>query len=271
MSAKFGATIGFERRFNPALQCGSREEFVHFMTENLPPRPANMLHIVRVNQGRAPYSLTDPEAAPLDPFHVQELLDAGAIVIDTRTPALFGAGHIAGSINAPGTSGQFEQYVGWTVPPDPPLILVTDDESRVGGLLRKLAFVGLDGRVAGYLEGGLGAWRGTGKPLAVLAQMSVGDLYTRRLSESVPVLDVREASEWAAGRIPGALNRSYRELGARGVALPFEPDRPLAVVCAGGVRSSLAASLLLRAGYVQTINVVEGTDGWRRAGLPLER
>jgi hydroxyacylglutathione hydrolase len=271
MSAKFGTTIGFERRYNPALQADSREEFVEFMNASLPPRPSNMLHIVRVNQGRAPYSLTDPVAEPLDSFEVEALIERGAIVIDTRSATQFGAGHIAGSINALGSSGQFEQYVGWMVPPDPPLILVVDDERHVPGLLKKLAFVGLDGRVAGYLEGGIGAWRGTGKRLRTLKQLSVADLHTLRERDSLPILDVREPNEWHAGHIPGALNASYRDIGAGVARLPFERRAPLAIVCATGVRSSLAASLLLRQGYRAVMNVADGTDGWRKAGYALER
>lgn len=271
MSAKFGTTIGFERRYNAALQAESREEFIDFMIGNLPPRPANMLHIVRVNQGRAPYSLNDPIAAPLDPFEVETQAAEGAMIIDTRSAAAFGAGHIAGSLNAIGSSNQFEQYVGWTVPPDPPLILVVEDDRHVSDLLRRLAFVGLDGRVAGFLEHGIGAWRGTGKPLATLRQITVAELHALRQREPIPVLDVREPNEWYSGRIPGAVNQSYRQLIAQLTALPFDPQLFLAVVCASGVRSSLAASILARYGYANLMNVVEGTNGWHRAGFEMEK
>jgi hydroxyacylglutathione hydrolase len=132
-----------------------------------------------------------------------------------------------------------------------------------------LLAVGLD-RIAGVLDGGMAAWAAAGRPVVTLPQLSIPALHAALASSHPPlVIDVRDPGEWAAGHIPSAVYIPYHQLPGRINEVPL--DRPVAVICGGGVRSSLAASLLQRAGYPAVQNVPGGMDRWEKAGLPVTR
>jgi hydroxyacylglutathione hydrolase len=83
------------------------------------------------------------------------------------------------------------------------------------------------------------------------------------------VVDVREPAEYAAGHLPHAVSIPQADLALRLDELPRERD--LLVVCEGGTRSLRAAKFLRQAGFSRVTNLVGGTAGWRKAGLPTER
>ncbi|MGH7264981.1 MAG: MBL fold metallo-hydrolase, partial [Candidatus Rokuibacteriota bacterium] len=97
MSAKLGSTIGFERRFNPALRHTDPEGFVRALMEGLPARPANMDQVIAKNRGIVMSKRATPER--LQPGDLGARLAAGATLVDVREPRAFGAGHVAGSLN----------------------------------------------------------------------------------------------------------------------------------------------------------------------------
>ena len=146
------------------------------MNEDQPVRPANILNIVAINQGRQPYSWNEPEAPGLDVERFSALVKEGHLVVDTRASASFGEGHAPGAYNVQLMSPEFEQRVGWVTPADEPLLLVLDEGEDPSRALRKLAFVGLDQRVKGYLAGGMAAWREAGKPQTTVPQVTVSEL-----------------------------------------------------------------------------------------------
>jgi hydroxyacylglutathione hydrolase len=115
----------------------------------------------------------------------------------------------------------------------------------------------------------MAAWARAGRPVAVLAQVSVDEL-ERRLAAGEPLdlVDVRRPAEHDAGHIAGAVNLPLD--GFQRDAARLAGDRPAYVICATGYRSSVAASLLLRRGHPQVINVPAGHAGWAAAGRPLE-
>jgi len=239
------------------------------MCEGQPSRPANILQIVAINQGRAPLTMGEPTAAALSPADVAALVDGGHEVVDTRPPASFGAGHIPGAYNVKLGSPEFEQRVGWVVPLEAPILLVLEEPSDLRTALRKLAFVGLDGRVEGYLRGGMGAWTAAGREQATLAQISVTELHEQLGGgDGMRVLDVREPDEWGAGHVAGAASMSFKVLEQRLGDVAIAPDEPVAVMCAGGIRSSTASSILLRHGYRRVHNVSGGIAAWKAASLP---
>jgi rhodanese-related sulfurtransferase len=243
------------------------------MTKGQQARPANIFHIVAINQGKQPLTMQEPVAEPLDTARVKELVGAGHLLVDARSPADFGAGHLPGAFSVWIGSPEFEQRVGWVLPPDPPLVLVVEDAAAAQRAVHKLGFVGLDRRVAGYLEGGTGAWAAAGKELASVAQIGVDELH-RSLTESADgdapqVLDVREPAEWRDGHIEGAHLMSHKRLRERLDELDLDPQRQVAVVCGSGVRSSTASSVLARNGYERLLNVTGGMDAWAAAGLPM--
>lgn len=276
------STIGRERRFNYALQPMTRDAFVRMMTTDLPELPAYFGRDAEINR-QGPSLLADlPPLAPLAPGAVGREVEQGAVVLDVRPPALFGAGHLPGSVNV-GLAGQFASWAGAAIGLAARIVLVAEDPERAGEARVRLARVGIE-RVAGYLEGGVAAWEGAGERLATLPQMPADELAHRlapaaRAGPSpdvapIAVLDVRRPAEWEAGHIEGArllpLGALLQQLEAKGAALP-PAGRAVAVICQSGYRSSLAASLLARAGYRDLYNVVGGMSAWQASGLPVAR
>jgi hydroxyacylglutathione hydrolase len=189
-------------------------------------------------------------------------------LVDVREPRAFGAGHVAGSLNVWIDSPQFAERVAWFAPPDRPLILLAESETVLARALTALARIGLDD-VAGYLLGS-DAVQASGLTLAELPNVTPLELGRRLATErELAVLDVREPYEWDEGHIPGALHIPMRQVASRLGELPR--DRPIALVCRSGPRSSAVGSLLLRHGFARLLNVWGGMSGWVAAGLPVAR
>ena len=239
------------------------------MTDGQSVRPANIARIIAINQGREPLTMDEPSAPDLMPRDFAELADAGHAVIDTRSSAVFGSGHIPGAYNLQVGSPEFEQRVGWVIPQELPILLVADGAEAARLAQHKLAFVGLDHRVVAVLDGGMPAWIGAGMAEASLAQLTVDEL--RKLlqnGDAIRALDVREPDEWADGHIDGAAAMSFKVLERHLDEIGIGAEAPVAVVCASGVRSSTACSILLRNGYKRVHNVIGGMGAWKAADLP---
>jgi len=266
LSKETVSTIGEQRRMNYALQPMSRADFVAMMTTDLPEIPAYFGRDVEANrEGPALLSELAPPP-PLPPAAVERLQEEGALVLDTRTSAAFGAGHVPGSIHV-GLDGQFASWAGTILPAGTPLVLVADGEDRVSEATTRLSRVGIE-NVAGYLDGGIAAWSAAGRPLAQTEQITVQELAARLAEGSCRLLDVRRPPEWTAGHIGAAAPRPLADL-ARNAPGAGAAATPVAVICAGGYRSSIAASLLDRAGTAGVANVVGGMAAWTAAGLPI--
>jgi hydroxyacylglutathione hydrolase len=212
----------------------------------------------------------EPKAAALGPAELERLQKEGALVIDTRSSAAFGAAHVPGALNIQLTAPEFEQRVGWITPLDVPLVLVVSENDLMHRAMHALAFLGLDARVKGFLDGGLDAWTASGRATASVPQISVEELRQRLAAADAPrVLDVREPSEWNAFHIDGAHLQSVRLLSQRIAEVPFSRTEPIAVVCHSGARSSIASSVLRRHGYTNVVNVTGGMVAWRDRGFPV--
>lgn len=260
MSKETWSTIGQERSMNPALRPMSRAEFVAEVTRDVPETPVYFLHARDLNQ--AGPSLDAERAMPpeLAPDRFQALADGGAIVLDTRPADRYGSAHVPGSLHVP-LDGQYASWVGTLVRPDQSILLIAEAERAEEAVLR-LARIGYE-RVVGVLAGGVEAWRAAGRPVAAIRQSPAPEA----LVSEATVLDVRRASEWDAAHRAGAKNVPLASLVERLDELPR--DRELVVTCASGYRSSIATSVLERAGFTRLVNAVGGMDAYRKAGLPL--
>ena len=208
-------------------------------------------------------------SAPLriEPRDLDDRLAAGAVLVDTREPRVFGAGHVAGSLNVWIDGPQFAERVSWFLPPGAPIALLVETEADAARAVPALARVGLD-EIAGYVVGA--DVRACGLPVGTLTNVTVQELAGRVAHEpDLVVLDVREPAEWADGHMPGARHIPMRQVSERLAEIPR--DRPVALTCAGGTRSSLVASLLLSRGFTDLVNVWGGMNGWAQAGLPVAR
>jgi len=263
MRAERSSTIGTERLTNYALQIRSRSEFVHQLTSNLPARPDYFQQDAEINREGAA-SLDELPELPLIPAaKLSAMMDDGTPALDVRPPEEFAAGHVPGSINI-GLSGQFASWAGALLGLESRPVLIADSQARIDEARMRLARVGIE-ELSGYLEGGVSGWTQAGFSLAHLPQITAQDLNQRRRDPGLHVLDVRRAGEWEAGHVAEAhlwpLDR-FKE------ALPLvDKTMPMAVHCKSGYRSTIACSLLMRAGYRNVINVVGGFDAWQTAQL----
>lgn len=202
----------------------------------------------------------------IEPADLRARLEAGAVLVDFRDPRVFGQGHVTGSLNVAIDSPQLGERVGWFAPPGKPIVLLVETEADLGRALPALARVGLDD-VVGYVVGSA-AVRGSGLSIATLQNVTAPELATRLSAErDLVVLDVREDVEWDEGHVPGALHIPMRQVARRLSEVPR--DRGVAVMCRGGARSSLVASMLLAHGFANLVNTWGGIAGWLEAGLPV--
>ncbi len=245
------------------------------MQDEQPVKPANILNIVATNQGKRPLTPTTPHAKPLSVDKVKALMAEGHAVVDARSSATFGAGHIAGSYNVQMSSSEFEQRVGWVVPDDTPIILVTDEDADAQTCIYNMGFIAMASFVTGFLEGGVEAWMAAGERLEITPQMDVHTLQHKLSVNGLQVLDVREDDEWDEGHIEGAHFMPYTSM-ARQLDIPpqidklsITTDQSIAVTCATGKRSSTAISLLKRHGYKHLYNVTGGMEAWEKAGFTM--
>jgi glyoxylase-like metal-dependent hydrolase (beta-lactamase superfamily II)/rhodanese-related sulfurtransferase len=263
MNAKTSSTIGFERRHNAAIESRTRAEFVRDLNEHLPQRPPNVSSIVQRN--RSDYTGRIPALPPcaLNPAAFQQEMQAGALIIDTRAPNSFSAGHIPGALHAYLRGSAFATRVGFIAPSTSRLLLVVENADDLREVCTQLSVVGYD-HVSGYLADGMAAWCAADLPVQQLAQLNVQQLHAQ--FAQLNVLDVRDESEWEAGHIKGAVHlplyaieQHFREL---------DPAQPIAVICGSGERSAVAAAILQHHAFPQIINVIGGMEAWEEAGLP---
>jgi hydroxyacylglutathione hydrolase len=261
------STIGKERSFNYALQPMSREEFVRLLTADLPARPEYFQRDAEINRAGAAALAELPPLPSLAPQQVAQRQREGAAVLDTRPAEQFGAGHLPGAVHI-ALSGQFASWAGTLLGLDQPLVLVAEDPERLEESRMRLARVGVE-NVVGYLEGGVLAWQQTSLPLEQVPQISVLDLHgqLRDAPDTVQVVDVRQPAEWEAGHIVQARLKPLNRL--RTLLDDLDPRKPIAVHCKSGYRSSIATSLLQRAGFREVMNVVGGFDAWQAQRLPI--
>jgi hydroxyacylglutathione hydrolase len=236
------------------------------VTADLPEAPAYFPHDAALNrEGAAP--LAARRLVPLAPEAVEARLREGAVLLDVRDAAAYGAGHVPGALNV-GLRGQFASWAGTLVDTGRPIVVAAEGEDEAGEALMRLARVGLE-NVAGHLAGGVEAWERSGRPVARLPQIAVDELRARLGSvPGLQVLDVRRAGEYAQGHVPGAVNVPLHLLEEESRRL--DRGRPTAVICAGGYRSSAAGSILQGRGFPDLANVVGGTSAWLAAGYPAE-
>jgi glyoxylase-like metal-dependent hydrolase (beta-lactamase superfamily II)/rhodanese-related sulfurtransferase len=268
MSSKTASTVGFERRFNLALRATSEEAFVRALMTGIPAKPPTFDRIIARNRARALPPLGEPRA--LSAAQAREAIEKGAVVLDIRTAEEYGAGHVPGALNVWVDSPQFANRVALFVAADRPIVFVAGGPTDLAQAVQALGRVGLDD-VAGYLQWGMGDWKSQGLAVSEVPQISVHDLATMREERpDLVVLDVREPLEWDEGHIEGAQHLPMGEAIRRRGEVPA--GRPVAVICAGGLRSSLTISALVREGVgAAWFNVAGGMAAWTRAGYPSAR
>lgn len=266
LASETSSTIGEQKRFNYALKPMPKEQFVEMMTTDLPEVPAYFTHDSEINRQGAPALEAVARPAELPPTEVNQLGQKGYLILDVRTAADFGNGHIPGAVQI-GLGGQFAPWAGTLIPMGTPIILVADEIAQVDEAVMRLARVGIES-VKGYLSGGMYDWDKAGFATARIAQMPVDELNSRMVEHAdLQLIDVRRLAEYRRGHVPAASNEQLAELETN--LAQFNPQRATAVICRSGYRSSIASSLLERHGFQHIFNIVGGTSAWENAGYPL--
>jgi len=267
MDLKVSSTIGYERAAQKLLQITDEDEFVERTTSGLPPQPPNFRNIVALNRG--PLVMETVEAHPLTPRQLQLAQAEGALVVDTRTELQFDDAHIPGAVSITARRAGFGSKLAWLIEPGQGIVLVGRDDEDALEAAALAGAVGL-GTIAGYLAGGMTAWREDRLDAERVPRMTVPELHERWEREGIQILDVRERREWDAGHIPGSVHVPYHDI--HGVPDDIDPERPVAAICASGQRAAVAASLLLHHGARDVVHVVDGgVPMWRRQGWPTEQ
>ena len=257
------STIGDERRDNPMLQHATKDAFVAAVLGDLPDTPPYFGVMKRVNQqGPQVLGLADGVTPPpaISPAYAAEAVRNGAVVLDVRGADAFGAGHPAGAINV-AFGAKVGYWAGWVIPTGTPIVLLSDGrEGAATEVKRQLLRVGFEDLV-GHIGGGFDAWSRARLPSATLRQLSATALHDASTRAALTVVDVRTRGEWESGHIEGALHVPLGQLARRAAEIPA--DATVATICESGLRASLAASLLARAGRQRVVNVFDGMSGWR--------
>jgi glyoxylase-like metal-dependent hydrolase (beta-lactamase superfamily II)/rhodanese-related sulfurtransferase len=261
------STIGEQRRLNYALQPMSKDAFIELVTADQPLAPSYFTYDAQLNS-RERATLGNTLAREVRPLSLDDVLRAqgnGAQIVDTREPAQFASGHLKGSINI-GLVGQYATWAGTVLDRRRPIALIADPGQESESALR-LGRIGLD-TVIGYLDGGFRAV--DARPsLIVTTERLTPELASDRIAGAGKplVVDVRSPKERTAKHIEGSVSMPLQELREHLGELPR--DRSVLVYCAGGYRSSLAASLMQRAGISDVSEIAGGIAAWEAARLPI--
>jgi hydroxyacylglutathione hydrolase len=267
LSSDTVSSLGDQRRFNYALQPMSKEQFISLVTADQPDAPAYFTYDAILNtRERATLDRNlEQVVRPIDLDEVLQMGDAGCQILDVRDAAEYAKGHLAGSINI-GLGGQFATWAGTVLDRAKPIVIIAEPGREQEAALR-LGRIGFD-HVKGYLRGGMESlaprldlvWP-TERVTALAVAEELEEL------DSPLVLDIRNPHEWTARHIEGSVNIPLNHLQERIGEIPR--DRRLAVHCAGGYRSSIAASILQQYGLTQLVEMAGGLAAWEASQLPV--
>ncbi|MER7701497.1 rhodanese-like domain-containing protein [Kitasatospora sp. NPDC097605] len=264
LSTERQSTIGAQRATNYACAPMSEEDFVAIVTAGQSAAPGYFGHDAALN--RQDRGLFDAALAhrPLTAEEFAARRSEGAVVVDARDPQEFAAGHLRGAVNVP-ADGRFAEQAGAMLGPDSALLVVAPD-GREGEIVTRLARIGFD-RTVGHLADPGTSLAALAEDLAPAARLTVDQLRTALAADLPPlVIDVRTCGERAEGAVEGSVHIPLNELPGRLAEIPR--DRSLVVHCAGGHRSSIAASLLRHHGLDQVADLLGGYAAWDAAHRP---
>ncbi len=259
LSTDTWSTIGAQRTSNYALLAPDKATFIDLVTEGQPPAPSYFIYDAVLNRQDRP--LLDEAAMPdaLDLATADRAAAAGALLVDGRDPEEFARGHLTGSINV-GLDGRYAEFAGSVVPSDVDIVIVVDDGFELEAKNR-LARIGFD-RVLGYLDEPLAVMTANPDRVQQASRLTAAEFGQRRADiDGLQLVDVRNPGEVALGTIAGSTPIPVGQLPDRIDEL--DPAAPTVVYCAGGYRSSVAASVLRQAGFDDVSDILGGYGAWQ--------
>lgn len=261
-------TLGNQKQMNYALRANmSKEEFVKEVTDGLLPPPQYFPLNVKMN--KEGYDDIDQVIERGDTALSPEAFElvaneTGAVILDVRHQDDFAKAHIPRSIFI-GLKGSFAPWVGALIADVKQPILLVADSGKEEEAITRLSRVGFDGTL-GYLEGGIEAWKKSGKEVDAVTSISA-DSFKEKLEDEIPVFDVRKETEFSAEHIE---NANLTPLDFLNDHLTEFPEKDIFYVhCAGGYRSMIAASILKSRGIHNLVDVAGGFAAIKNAGIPV--
>ncbi len=259
-------TLGYEKTTNPQLASGL-ELFISRRVTESPYTPPYFRQMETYNRDGAPILNRLPDLHPLSIPEVHQLRKSGCQILDIRSPASFGAGHIPGSLSI--WRGGLPTFMGWFLDYQRPIVIVDDFNLDLDPVIRHFVRLGYD-TIAGILSGGFPAWTKAAQDIGTVSTCSVQQLKDRLEKEHPYILDVRDIKNWrAVGHIPGAHHIYIGELPNHLDQIPKNEN--IVVYCDAGYKGSLATSLLALHQYHTTTNVLGGMTAWKKAGFRIEK
>ncbi|CAA0134933.1 Sulfurtransferase [Mycolicibacterium vanbaalenii] len=258
LSTDLWSTMGEQKETNYALRAPDKATFMDLVTEGQPPAPGYFVYDAILNRKDRELLDETKMPTPMTYEQVREAVDRGAVLVDGRTPEEFAQGHLRDAVNV-GLEGRYAEFAGSVLPSDVDIVLFTEPGQELEGKNR-LARIGFD-RVIGYLD----------RPFEVMfthqgdvqiASRLTARAFDERAAElnDLQVVDVRNPGEVAAGTIPNAIAIPVGQLPSR--LNELDPAKPTVVYCAGGYRSSVAASLLRQNGFADVSDILGGYGAW---------
>jgi rhodanese-related sulfurtransferase len=267
LSSDTVSSLGDQRRLNYALQPMSKEEFIRLVTADQPDAPPYFTYDAILNT-RERATLEHNLEQVLHPIDLDEVLrmgDAGVQILDVRDAAEYAKCHLAGSINI-GLGGQYATWAGTVLDRNKPILIIAEPGREPEAALR-LGRIGFD-HVKGYLNGGMEALASRPDLVWPTDRLSAPMVVEELASANPPLLlDIRNPREWLAKHIAGSVNIPLNHIEERIAEIPR--DRRIAVHCAGGYRSSIAASILHQYGITNLVEMAGGLAAWDAAKLPV--
>ena len=261
LSTDLWSTMGEQKATNYALRAPDKATFMALVTEGQPPAPSYFVYDAILN--RKDRDLLDETKMPTAMTYeqVRDAMEAGAFLVDGRNPEEFALGHLRGAVNI-GLEGRYAEFAGSVLPSDVDIVLFTEPGQELEGKTR-LARIGFD-RVIGYLDRPFEAMLDHRDDVRIASRLTA-KAFDQRAAEltDLQIVDVRNPGEVTAGTIPNALTIPVGQLPARLDEL--DPATPTVVYCAGGYRSSVAASLLRRNGFADVSDILGGYGAWEES------
>lgn len=254
LSTETSSTLGEQRATNYALQFTNADAFVAAVTEGQPEAPGYFIYNAVLNQKDR--ETLDQDAVPTK-LTLTQLLDArdrGLQIVDTRDSQFFATGHLRGSVNV-GLAGRYAEYVGSVIKPDEDIVLIVELGFEAEATIR-LARIGYD-RVIGWfpVEDLVDVPSEVDRASRLTAAEFAG---VRHNIENLQIVDVRADGEFKINHLDGARHIPVGQL--RGRISELDSTQPTVVYCAGGYRSSIAASVLRANGFADVSDVLGGFE-----------
>ena len=268
LSKETVGVLGEQKKTNYALRADmTKQEFVKEVLDGIAPPPQYFAKNAMMNKmGYDNFdAILQTGDVPLNPKEFEALANhESALVLDVRTQSDFIKGHIPNSIFI-GLNGGFAPWVGALITDIKQPIILVVPEGKSEEAVTRLSRVGYDNTL-GYLEGGIEAWKASGKDIETLESISAETFADIAKTSDINILDVRKDGEYYSMHLENAQHFSLDSINEQ--INEVDRDKTYYVHCAGGYRSVIAASILKARGFQNLVDIAGGFGAIQKTDLP---